>query len=209
MGTGFLSALIDALERNVISALMGGMVVITFINVVLRYGFNSGLIWGLEVTLVLFAWLVLLGTAYGVRTTHHLGVDTLLVRLPARVRYRVNTLAALACIVYAALLTKGAWDYWAPFAGLPATEGRWLPLGFDWTTRDQGWFETDQIPMFDWLRFIEPMFNAGEAYEKMPRFIPYFVLPLGAGLMLYRFVRAWVDIVRGHSTSLIVSYEYK
>ena len=36
------------------------MVVVTFINVVLRYGFNTGLIWGLELVSFLFAWLVLL-----------------------------------------------------------------------------------------------------------------------------------------------------
>ena len=37
---------IDELEETVIAFLLAAMVVVTFINVVLRYGFNTGLIWG-------------------------------------------------------------------------------------------------------------------------------------------------------------------
>ena len=50
---------IDELEETVIAFLLAAMVVVTFINVVLRYGFNTGLIWGLELVTFLFAWLIL------------------------------------------------------------------------------------------------------------------------------------------------------
>ena len=62
---------IDELEETVIAVLLAAMVVVTFINVVLRYGFNTGLIWGLELVTFLFAWLILFGVSYAVKTSAH------------------------------------------------------------------------------------------------------------------------------------------
>jgi C4-dicarboxylate transporter DctQ subunit len=214
---------VHSIEETAIAVLLGLMTLITFANVVVRYVFNGGLgrwlegflgvdlpgslIWGLEVTLVLFAWLVLFGISYGFKTTTHLGVDAVLNMVSRGPRYVMAVIAAICCVIYALLLMKGAWDYWAPFAGLETTTGRWFPTGFDSTTRDQAWYETDQIPMLDWLRFTEPVFNAGEAYEKLPRFIPYFILPFGAALILLRVVQATISVVQGRQESLIVSHE--
>ena len=39
---------INEFEETAIAVLLGVMTLITFANVVLRYGFNTGLIWGLE-----------------------------------------------------------------------------------------------------------------------------------------------------------------
>ena len=197
---------IDGIERNFIALVLGLMVLITFVNVVLRYVFNESLVWGLEVTLVLFAWLVILGVSHGFRVTAHLGVDAVIGVVGHRPRRIMGALAVLATLIYALLILKGAWDYWAPFAGLDATSGRWFPTGFA-DSRDQAWYETEQIPMLDWLRFIEPIFNMGESYEKMPRFIPYFVLPLGAALILVRVIQAGMLVLRGHREGLIAAHE--
>ena len=69
---------INEFEETAIAILLGLMTLITFANVVLRYGFNTGLIWGLEATTFLFAWLVLFGVSYAVKVTAHLGVDALI-----------------------------------------------------------------------------------------------------------------------------------
>ncbi|MCB2110987.1 TRAP transporter small permease [Albidovulum sp.] len=201
-----LGQIVDALEETFIAVILGAMTVITFVNVVLRYVFNSSLIWGLELTSALFAWLVLFGMSYAVKTTAHLGVDAVINVLPQRGRRILALLAAALCLAYAFLLLKGAWDYFAPFAGFEQTGGRWFPEGFI-KTRDQAWYETEQIPMPDWLRFIEPIFNQGEHYEKLPRFIPYMILPIGCALLLFRLVQATRDLVTGARESLIVSHE--
>ena len=70
-----LGRFVNELEETVIASLLGIMTLITFTNVVLRYGFNTGLIWGLEMVTFLFAWLVLFGASYAVKVTAHLGVD--------------------------------------------------------------------------------------------------------------------------------------
>ncbi len=201
-----LGQIVNELEETFIALILGAMTVITFANVVLRYMFNSSLIWGLELTSALFAWLVLFGMSYAVKTTAHLGVDVIVNLLPHRGRRLLALLAAALCLAYAFLLLKGAWDYFAPFGGFEQTGGRWFPEGFI-KTRDQAWYETEQIPMPDWLRFVEPLFNQGEHYEKLPRFIPYLILPIGCALLLFRLLQATWGIVAGTRESLIVSHE--
>ena len=61
--------------------------------------------------------------------------------------------------------------------------------------------------MPDWLRFIEPIFNQGEHYEKLPRFIPYAMLPFGVALLMFRLIQATWGIVTGTRDGLIVSHE--
>ena len=83
------------------------MTLLTAIQVLLRYGFNTGLIWSLEATTYSFAWLVLLGMAYGVRTRSHIAVDLVMSRLQGRA-LKVATLAALViCVAYALLMLYG------------------------------------------------------------------------------------------------------
>ncbi len=201
-----LGRAVNEFEETAIAVILGLMTLITFINVVLRYGFNTGLIWGLEATSLLFAWLVLFGISYGVKVTAHLGVDAIVNLVSPPARRVLALIAAGVCVIYAALVMKGAWDYWAPFAGLDATTGRWFPTGLA-DSRDQAWYEVVDIPFPEWLRWIEPIMNEGEHYEKLPRFIPYAILPVGMALLLFRMIQATLRIARGEARGLIVSHE--
>ena len=204
-----LGRFIHEFEETAIAVILGLMTLITFANVVLRYVFSTGLIWGLEAVTFLFAWLVLFGVSYAVKVTAHLGVDAVTNLLSLQTRRIVAILAGVICVAYAGLLLKGAWDYWANFANLPQTTGRWFPTGFEEMKRTsyRGWYEVVDIHFPNWLRFIEPIMNDGEHYEKLPRFIPYFMLPFGMALLLFRFAQAFAAILRGESDSLIVSHE--
>ncbi|MGB0505282.1 MAG: TRAP transporter small permease [Pikeienuella sp.] len=207
-----LNTLFDGIEERLIAVILALMTALTFANVIARYVFESGILWALEVTVFLFGWLVLLGASYAVKLKAHLGVDAVLNTLPANTRRLVGLFAAACCIVYAFLLLKGSWDYWANFANLPATEGRWFPLGFEEKFREKGWYETEDTPMpnlFGWqpLNWMQTVFNEGEAYEKIPRLIPYIVLPLSMALLLFRFVQAAIGVAQGRADSLIASHE--
>ena len=201
--------LVNEIEETAIAILLGLMTLITFTNVVLRYGFNTGLIWGLEATTFLFAWLVLFGISYAVKVTAHLGVDAVINLFSPSLRRWVTMFAAAICVAYAALLMKGAWDYWANFANLPQTTGRWFPTGFEEMRRTsyRGWYEVIDIAFPEWLRWIQPIMNDGDDYEKIPRFIPYFILPFGMGLLFFRFMQVFLRLLRGQDARLIVSHE--
>ena len=180
----------DRIEETLIASILGLMTLITFANVVARYGFNANILWALETTVFLFGWLVLLGASYAVKKGAHLGVDILVNMLAPKPRRILGLFAVAVCIAFSFLMLKGAWDYWANFANLPGTEGRWFPLGFEEKYRDKGWYEVNDIPHPAILGWMENVFNEGEEYEKIPRLIPYFVLPLSMALMLFRFLQA-------------------
>ena len=58
------------------------MVIMVFGNVVLRYGFNSGITVSDEMSRYCFIWLTYIGAMIAMRDREHLGVDTLVRRLP-------------------------------------------------------------------------------------------------------------------------------
>ena len=66
---------VHRVEEGLIALILGVMTVLTFVQVVLRYVFNSGFIWQLEANFYLFSWLVMIGISYCVRVRAHIGVD--------------------------------------------------------------------------------------------------------------------------------------
>ncbi len=84
------------------------MTFLTALQVVLRYVFNSGLIWSLEATTYAFAWLVLLGMAYGVRTRSHIAVELVMSRLQGPAHRYATFLTLLICVVYSLLMFYGS-----------------------------------------------------------------------------------------------------
>ena len=197
----------DRIEETLISVILGVMTLITFANVVARYGFNKNILWALELTVFLFGWLVLLGASYAVKKGSHLGVDIVVNILTSKSRRVLGLVAVAVCVAFSFLMLKGAWDYWANFANLPGTEGRWFPLGFEEKYRDKGWYEVNDIPHPAILGWMETVFNEGEEYEKIPRLLPYFVLPLSMALMLFRFLQAAWALWVGAADRLVASHE--
>lgn len=198
---------VDHIEETLIALLLGLMTLVTFANVVARYGFNSNILWALELTVFMFAWLVLLGASYAVKKSAHLGVDLLVEMSSPPIRRTLGLIAVGASIVFSFLLLKGAWDYWANFANLPATEGRWFPLGFEEKFREKGWYEVNDIPLPEVLRWMEGAFNEGEEYEKVPRLLPYVVLPISMALLLFRFLQAGWAVWTGGMDRIVASHE--
>ena len=214
----------DRIERNFIALMLGLMTMITFANVVIRklqenafwrsdwfapwaeplstFGLQS-----LETTVFLFAWLGIVGSAYMIRIKAQLGVDVALNYMSPSWRKVAALFAVGACLLYTLLLLKGSWDYWAPFANLPPTEGRIIPEGFKTRYLSQGYYEVNDIVMPDWAQFLGRWFNEGDDYEKIPRFIPYFALPLGIGMFLWRYLKVATDIVKGRANMIIASHE--
>lgn len=197
----------DNIEEKLIAGILGIMTLLTFANVVARYGFNSNILWALELTVFLFAWLVLLGASYAVKKHMHLGVDIIINLVSQPTRKVLGLVSVGICIVFSCLLLKGAWDYWANFANLPATEGRWFPLGFEEKFRGKGWYETNDIPMPKIFMWMADIFNNGDEYEKIPRLIPYVILPLSTALLLFRFIQSAVSIFQGRRDRLVASHE--
>lgn len=102
---------VHRVEEGLIAFILGVMTVLTFVQVVLRYGFNSGFIWALEADFYLFAWLVLIGISYCVRVRAHIGVDAAVRLLPPTPRRIVGILVLLLALLYTALMIYGSIEY--------------------------------------------------------------------------------------------------
>ncbi len=187
--TSALGRFVDSIEETSIAICLGLMTLITFANVVARYAFDDNILWALEVTVFLFAWLVLMGMSYGVKKHVHIGVDVIINAVSESTRRVLAIISVGLSLAFATMLMIGAWDYWYPFA------------------TERAWLETDDIPMPEFMQFLADWMNEGERYEKMPRWIPYLALPLGVALLLFRFIQLAWQIFTGKLDRIIASHE--
>jgi C4-dicarboxylate transporter DctQ subunit len=104
---------INGIEEAVICLLLVLMTLVVFVEVVLRFGFNTGMVWADEFVLHTSAWMVLLGASYGVKVGSHIGVDVFVKLLPPAGQRIVTLLALAACLVYCGLFLYGSWYYLA------------------------------------------------------------------------------------------------
>jgi C4-dicarboxylate transporter, DctQ subunit len=104
-------AWLERLEEWLIAFLLAAMTLVTFGQVIARYVFNYSFTWALELTTMLFAWMIFLGIPYGVRVGSHIGVDAFVKSLGARAGRVVGAVAAALGIVYSAILLIGSWNY--------------------------------------------------------------------------------------------------
>jgi TRAP-type C4-dicarboxylate transport system permease small subunit len=86
------------------------MVVMVFGNVVLRYGFNSGITVSEELSRWLFVWMTFLGSVVALRNHAHLGTDALVSRLPPAGKKACYVLAHLLMLYMCWLMGRGGWQ---------------------------------------------------------------------------------------------------
>lgn len=120
-----MSKLIRVVELT-LAALMLAMVVMVFGNVVLRYGFNSGITVSEELSRVFFVWLTFIGAILAMHEGAHLGVTNVVERMTRRGKLVSAGICQLLIIVCSVMLVWGTWSQHdinattrAPVTGLP------------------------------------------------------------------------------------------
>lgn len=103
--------ILDRLEEWIISLMLLAMTGLTFVQVVMRYVFNSGMSWALELTTVFFAIMIFVGVSYGVRVGSHIGVDALVKLISPGKRKAVSILAVVLSLVYVGFILTGSMQY--------------------------------------------------------------------------------------------------
>lgn len=102
------------------------MVIMVFSNVVLRYAFNSGITASEELSRFFFLWLIFVGSIVAMRERAHLGVDTLVSRLPrsGKILFALISNALMLWVCYLFLIgswrqTVVGWGTLKPATGIP------------------------------------------------------------------------------------------
>lgn len=102
------------------------MVVLVLGNVVLRYGFNSGITVAEELSRWIFVWITFLGAVVAQRSHAHLGTDALVSRVSVKAKKALMVLGHVIMLGICGLLFQGSleqtkinWAVLAPSSQLP------------------------------------------------------------------------------------------
>ena len=90
--------------------LVATMVVLVFGNVVLRYGFNSGITVSEELSRWSFVWLTYTAAIIAMRENTHLGMDSFVSMLPVWGKKICYVLSHIIMIFCVALFATGSWE---------------------------------------------------------------------------------------------------
>lgn len=118
--------LVTRAAEYLLIVMLAVMVALVFGNVVLRYFFNSGIVFSEEVSRFIFMWLTLIGALVVMKDNAHLGMSSLIDRLGETgqriCRFLADTITLMCCV----LLAHGTWeqvvigmDNAAPVTGVP------------------------------------------------------------------------------------------
>ncbi len=105
-----LDAALQQVEEFLVASGLAFASAILFINVVLRYFFNSGWEWAEEAARYAIVWIVFLGGSICARKGMHLAVDALAVRLPAERQRLLAMLVNLLCVAFCVFLVAAGLD---------------------------------------------------------------------------------------------------
>lgn len=122
---GALNRLIHFVEW-ILVGMFGVMAILVFGNVVLRYGFNSGIVFSEEVARFMFMWLTLIGALIVMKDHGHLGMSSVVSHFGEAGQRICRFLADLMTLICCLLLAHGTWkqmiigmDDHAPVTGIP------------------------------------------------------------------------------------------
>ncbi|MFT5727485.1 MAG: C4-dicarboxylate transporter DctQ subunit [Desulforhopalus sp.] len=105
--------IVNRTEEAVICILLVLTTLLVFVDVVMRFGFNTGFMWSQELTLHMSAWFVLFGASYGLKVGSHIGMDAFIKLFPRTMRRILSGIAAILAIIYCGLIFYGSWIYLA------------------------------------------------------------------------------------------------
>ena len=100
----------DELEKIVLFSGFAFVIFIVFLQVILRYVFNSSLNWVEELTRYLFVWLTWIGAAHAVRNDKHIRVTVLLDKFGPTAKNWLEIIITLLCLVTFVIMTKTGFE---------------------------------------------------------------------------------------------------
>ncbi len=117
METRLRNVLIWILGR-VIGIIVGGLVILAFSQVILRYAFGSSLFWVEEVSVMALIWLAWLGIVYLWLTRSHIAVDLLGEVVSARTRNRMAMGIDVLALIGGVTITLVSFDTLDIYSGM-------------------------------------------------------------------------------------------
>jgi len=186
--------LMHRIEENFLILIIVSIMVVSFGQVVARYGFHTGWSAALEFNTIMFSWLILFGMSYGIKTNLHLGVDIVIKALPKRAEKAMSLLGALCVMAYGMILLDSVW---VEMMGINVRGGA-----------IEYWAKMYKIGVgSEELRYPQWAQDTFGLQDRLHRWVVLLALPLGLALLVLRGAQAFVDIARGKRAMLISAHE--
>ncbi|MBW1700414.1 MAG: TRAP transporter small permease [Deltaproteobacteria bacterium] len=93
------------------------LVLCILISIFFRYVVEYALSWPEELSMLLFAWLVILGGSLGVREGFHVRLTVIIDRFPRRIRYGLNRIITVVITLFGVVLVYAGQDLVTRTAG--------------------------------------------------------------------------------------------
>lgn len=118
--------IVQKILNYVLTFSLAAMVMLVFINAVLRYALKQNIVEAEELSRYFFIWTVYLGTLIAFKENRHVGVDIFISRLEGKMRMFVDLIANTLIIISMLVVTYGGFNYMivthsskGPATGLP------------------------------------------------------------------------------------------
>lgn len=99
-----LSLINEKFEEYFLVVTMAIMVMIIFLQIVMRYVFNNSLTWSEEITRYIFLWQIWVGVSYAVKASKHIRVEIIKDFLSERGKFIIDIIATLIWLAFGIFL---------------------------------------------------------------------------------------------------------
>jgi TRAP-type C4-dicarboxylate transport system permease small subunit len=124
-----LGAWLHRRAENIAAGLLAVMFAAFIIQIVFRYVFNFPVGWTSELTVVMWLWMVLWGSAFVLREKEEIRFDLLYSSAPRRVRIAMAAVFAVAIVALYGASLKPSFDY---VSFMKVEKSSYLKIRMDW-----------------------------------------------------------------------------
>ena len=145
-----LGAWLHARAENLLAAMLAVMFAVFIIQIVFRYLLNLPIGWTHEISVIMWVWMVLFGTAFVVRDYEEIRFDILYATVSERTRRTMVVISALVVVILFGISLPAVLDY---IGFMKVEKTAYLKIRFDWLYSIYGVFAVVTIVRQLWLGY--------------------------------------------------------
>jgi len=145
-----IGAWLHARAENLLAAMLATMFIVFIVQIVFRYLLNLPIGWTHEISVMMWLWLVLFGTAFVVRESEEIRFDLLYSTVSERARRIMVVICAVAVVALFAISLPAVLDY---IGFMKVEKTAYLKIRFDWLYSIYGLFAVAVIVRQLWLGY--------------------------------------------------------
>jgi len=157
-----IGAWLHARAENLLAAMLATMFIVFIVQIVSRYLLNLPIGWTHEISVIMWLWMVLFGTAFVVRDYEEIRFDLLYSTVGERSRRTMVAICALAVVFFFSISLPAVIDY---IAFMKVERTAYLKIRFDWLYSIYAAFAVAMIVRQLWLGYQAIWGKSAEEFD--------------------------------------------